>query len=99
MASSVALRNIAFGECSKAAPARSVMTDGAVPSSSPGPVLSLEQATVVPYLTYRLAQDGMTVIRLEHPVYGDPNRMIGENILHEERMNAYFLCINAGKKG
>jgi formyl-CoA transferase len=61
-------------------------------------VLSLEQATVVPYLTYRLAQDGMTVIRLEHPVYGDPNRMIGENILSEERMSAYFLCINAGKK-
>jgi formyl-CoA transferase len=61
-------------------------------------VLSLEQATVVPYLTFRLAQDGMTVIRLEHPVYGDPNRMVGENILKEERMNAYFLCINAGKK-
>jgi formyl-CoA transferase len=61
-------------------------------------VLSLEQATVVPYLTYRLAQDGMTVIRLEHPVYGDPNRMIGENVLNEERMNAYFLCINAGKQ-
>ena len=61
-------------------------------------ILSLEQATVVPYLTYRLAQDGMTVIRLEHPVYGDPNRMIGENVLNEERMNAYFLCINAGKQ-
>jgi formyl-CoA transferase len=61
-------------------------------------VLSLEQATVVPYLTYRLAMDGMEVIRLEHPVYGDPNRMIGENVLNEERMNAYFLCINAGKK-
>ena len=61
-------------------------------------VLSLEQATVIPYLTYRLAQDGMNVIRLEHPVYGDPNRMIGENVLGEERMNAYFLCINAGKK-
>jgi formyl-CoA transferase len=61
-------------------------------------VLSLEQATVLPYLTYRLAQDGMDVIRLEHPVYGDPNRLIGENVLNEERMNAYFLCINAGKK-
>lgn len=61
-------------------------------------VLSLEQATVVPYLTFRLAQDGMTVIRLEHPIYGDPNRMIGDNVLDEERMNAYFLCINAGKK-
>ena len=61
-------------------------------------VLSLEQATVLPYLTYRLATDGMEVIRMEHPVYGDPNRMIGENVLGEERMNAYFLCINAGKK-
>ena len=61
-------------------------------------VVSLEQATVVPYLTYRFAQDGMTVIRLEHPVYGDPNRFIGDNVLNEERMNAYFLCINAGKK-
>lgn len=61
-------------------------------------ILSLEQATVIPYLTYRLAQDGMNVIRMEHPVYGDPNRLIGENIMGEERMNAYFLCINAGKK-
>jgi len=61
-------------------------------------VLSLEQATVLPYLTFRLAQDGMQVIRLEHPVYGDPNRMIGDKVLSEERMNAYFLCINAGKK-
>ena len=61
-------------------------------------ILSLEQATVLPYLTYRLAQDGVNIIRLEHPVYGDPNRMIGENILSEERMNAYYLCINAGKK-
>ena len=52
----------------------------------------------MPYLTFRLAQDGMQVIRLEHPVYGDPNRMIGDNVLSEERMNAYFLCINAGKK-
>jgi len=61
-------------------------------------VISLEQATVLPYLTYRLAQDGMNIIRLEHPVYGDPNRFIGEDILGEKRMNSYFLCINAGKK-
>ena len=61
-------------------------------------ILSLEQATVLPYLTYRLAQDGMQVLRLEHPVYGDPNRLVGDNVLGEERMNAYFLCINAGKK-
>jgi formyl-CoA transferase len=62
-------------------------------------VLSLEQATVVPYLTFRLAQDGMNIIRLEHPVYGDPNRLIGDKVLNEERMNTYFLCINAGKRG
>jgi formyl-CoA transferase len=61
-------------------------------------ILSLEQATVLPYLTFRLAQDGMQVYRLEHPVYGDPNRLIGDNVLNEERMNSYFLCINAGKK-
>lgn len=61
-------------------------------------LLSLEQATVLPYLTYRLAHDGIQVIRLEHPVYGDPNRLVGDNVLGEERMNAYFLCINAGKR-
>jgi crotonobetainyl-CoA:carnitine CoA-transferase CaiB-like acyl-CoA transferase len=61
-------------------------------------VLSLEQATVLPYLTYRLAQDGVNVIRLEHPVHSDPNRMVGDNVLGEERMKAYFLCINAGKQ-
>ena len=59
-------------------------------------VLSLEQATVLPYFTFLLAQDGMTVIRMEYLVYGDPNRMIGENVLAEERMNSYYLCINAG---
>lgn len=61
-------------------------------------MLSLEQATVLPYLSYRLAMDGMNIIRLEHPVYGDPNRMIGENRLGEEKMNTYFMAINSGKK-
>lgn len=61
-------------------------------------VLSLEQATVLPYLTYRLAMDGARVIRLEHPKFGDPNRMVGEPIDGEERMNQYFLPINAGKE-
>ncbi len=60
--------------------------------------LSVEQATVLPYLTYRLAMDGMEIIRLEHPKYGDPNRFIGDNVLDEARMNAYYLTINAGKK-
>jgi formyl-CoA transferase len=62
-------------------------------------VLSLEQATVLPYLTYRLAMDGCRVIRLEHPVFGDPNRLVGEAFLPgEERMNSYFMAINAGKQ-
>lgn len=61
-------------------------------------VLSLEQATVLPYLTYRLAHDGMQVIRMENPGMPDPNRFIGENRLNEKGMNTYFLSINAGKK-
>ena len=62
-------------------------------------VLSLEQATVLPYLTYRLAFEGCRIIRLEHPIYGDPNRMVGESFLEgEERMNSYFMAINAGKE-
>lgn len=61
-------------------------------------ILSLEQATVLPYLTYRLVQDGVQVIRLEHPVYGDPNRLVGDNVLNEERLFSYFMAINAGKK-
>lgn len=61
-------------------------------------VLSLEQATVVPYLTYRLVQDGMEVIRIENPDRPDPNRYIGKRFLEEKGMNTYFLPINAGKK-
>ena len=52
-------------------------------------VLSLEQAMVVPYLTYRLAMDGMQVIRLENPAQGDPNRMVGDNV--SERRTHEFL--------
>ena len=61
-------------------------------------ILSLEQAIVVPYFTYRMVLEGCRVIRLEHPVIHDPNRLIGDKVLPEERMNAYFLTINAGKK-
>jgi crotonobetainyl-CoA:carnitine CoA-transferase CaiB-like acyl-CoA transferase len=61
-------------------------------------VLGLEQATVLPYLTLRLAEDGANVIRIEHPVYGDPNRRVGDNVLNEDRMFSYYLSINAGKK-
>lgn len=62
-------------------------------------ILSLEQATVLPYLTYRLAMDGCRVIRMEHPVFGDPNRLVGDSFLDgEERMNSYFMAINSGKE-
>ncbi len=61
-------------------------------------ILSLEQATVLPYLTLRLAEEGASVIRLEHPVYGDPNRRIGDDVLKEDRMFSYYLSINSGKK-
>ncbi len=61
-------------------------------------VLSLEQATVLPYLTLRFAEEGANVIRLEHPVYGDPNRRVGDDVLKEDRMFSYYLSINAGKK-
>ncbi|KIX12359.1 CaiB/BaiF CoA transferase family protein [Dethiosulfatarculus sandiegensis] len=61
-------------------------------------VLSMEQATVLPYFTYRLVQEGARVIRMEHPKYGDPNRKVGLSMPGEEGMNRYFLCINAGKE-
>ncbi len=66
-------------------------------------VLSIEQATTLPYLTLRLAEEGARVIRLENPPYGDPNRWIGPEVLaenggHEKGMNAYFLPNNLGKE-
>lgn len=62
-------------------------------------VLSLEQATVLPYLTFRLAQDGVRIIRLEHPVMCDPNRLIGDPFLPgHEKMCSYFFAVNCGKE-
>lgn len=67
-------------------------------------VLSLEQATTLPYMTLRLAQDGMRVIRVEAPPRGDPNRWIGPEVVPgtgddcEPGMNAYFLPNNLGKE-
>ncbi len=61
-------------------------------------VLSLEQATTLPYMTLRLAQEGMRVIRVENPPRGDPNRWIGAPVLAEQGMNAYFLPNNLGKE-
>jgi len=61
-------------------------------------VLSHEQATTLPFLTYLLAAEGMNVIRLEDPVKGDPNRRVGEPALGEDRMYTYYLPNNVGKK-
>lgn len=61
-------------------------------------VLSLEQATTLPFLTYRLAQDGMRVIRVENPASGDPNRKVGAPVPEEPEMGRYFLPNNCGKR-
>jgi crotonobetainyl-CoA:carnitine CoA-transferase CaiB-like acyl-CoA transferase len=61
-------------------------------------VLSLEQATTLPFLTLHLAFEGMRVIRVEHPQRGDPNRWVGPVVLEEEGMNAYFFANNVGKE-
>lgn len=61
-------------------------------------VVSLEQALTLPFLTFRLAAEGMRVIRLENPLAPDPNRAVGDNLLGEPGMNSYFLPYNAGKE-
>ncbi|HLF00578.1 MAG TPA: CoA transferase, partial [Anaerolineales bacterium] len=61
-------------------------------------ILSLEQATTLPFLTQRLARDGARVIRVEAPGRGDPNRYVGRKFLDEEGMASYFLPNNCGKQ-
>jgi formyl-CoA transferase len=62
-------------------------------------ILSLEQATILPFMTLRLALEGARVIRVEAPPRGDPNRWVGPEVLAGERgMNAYYLPHNLGKE-
>ncbi len=61
-------------------------------------ILSLEQATTLPFLTHRLASDGARVIRVENPRQPDPNRFVGRRVLAEDGMNSYFLPNNCGKE-
>jgi crotonobetainyl-CoA:carnitine CoA-transferase CaiB-like acyl-CoA transferase len=61
-------------------------------------VLALEQATTLPFLTYRLACDGARVIRVENRARPDPNRFVGGDVLGEPDMRAYFLPNNCGKE-
>lgn len=61
--------------------------------------VSLEQATILPYLSWRFAQEGVRVIRIEHPTQCDPNRRIGSPYREgEDLMCDYFLAGNAGKE-
>lgn len=69
-------------------------------------VLSLEQAMTLPFMTLRLAEEGMRVIRVENPPRGDPNRWVGSEVIpasngrpgYEAGMNSYFLPYNLGKE-
>lgn len=61
-------------------------------------VLALEQATVLPFLTYRLACDGARVVRVENAAQPDPNRFVGRDVLGEPDMRSYFLPNNCGKE-
>ena len=61
-------------------------------------VLSLEQATTLPFLTQRLAREGARIIRIEVPGRGDPNRYVGRDILGEQGMGSYFFPNNCGKQ-
>src|SRR5574341_600492 len=61
-------------------------------------LLSLEQATTLPFLTQRLARDGARVIRVEPPGRGDPNRYVGRKFLDEDGLASYFLPNNCSKQ-
>jgi len=61
-------------------------------------ILTLEQATTLPFLTQRLAREGVRVIRLEPPGRGDPNRYVGRDVLEEPGMASYFFANNCGKQ-
>jgi formyl-CoA transferase len=61
-------------------------------------VLSLEQATTLPFLTYRLACDGARVIRIENAERPDPNRFVGRDLLGEPGMLSYFLPTTAARR-
>ena len=61
-------------------------------------LLSLEQATTLPFLTQRLAREGARVIRIEPPGRGDPNRYVGRKFLDEDGLASYFLPNNCGKE-
>ncbi|MBS0614718.1 MAG: CoA transferase, partial [Proteobacteria bacterium] len=68
----------------------------------PRVVLSLEQALSLPYGTWRLAQLGWRVIRIEATPTGtgdpgDPNRYIGRMVADNDR-RSYFHAQNVGKE-
>ncbi|MGH7003154.1 MAG: CaiB/BaiF CoA transferase family protein [Alphaproteobacteria bacterium] len=66
-------------------------------------ILSLEQATALPYATQRFVQHGWRVIRIEAtPVAGeaqpgDPNRYVGKRTIDESR-HSLFVAPNVAKE-
>jgi crotonobetainyl-CoA:carnitine CoA-transferase CaiB-like acyl-CoA transferase len=66
-------------------------------------VLSLEQATALPYATQRFVQLGWRVIRIEatpapgEKQPGDPNRYVGKRVIDESR-HALFVAPNVEKE-
>lgn len=73
----------------------------------PGVILSLEQATSLPYATQRFVQLGWRVIRIEATAThtggksspaGDPNRYIGHDVGAGADRHAGFIAANVGKE-
>lgn len=65
-----------------------------------GTIVSLEQATALPYATMRFVQHGWRVIRIEATAGsrpGDPNRYIGHRVAGPDR-HAAFIAPNVGKE-
>jgi crotonobetainyl-CoA:carnitine CoA-transferase CaiB-like acyl-CoA transferase len=66
-----------------------------------GTILSLEQATALPYATLRFVQMGWRVIRIEAAGtgshVGDPNRYVGHEVAGPDR-HAVFIGPNVGKE-
>jgi crotonobetainyl-CoA:carnitine CoA-transferase CaiB-like acyl-CoA transferase len=66
-----------------------------------GTILSLEQATALPYATLRFVQMGWRVVRIEATGAGrqpgDPNRYVGHEVAGPDR-HAVFIGPNVGKE-
>jgi formyl-CoA transferase len=75
------------------------MLDGALKGIK---VLDLSRILAGPWCTQNLADLGADVTKIEHPTRGDDTRGWGPPYLEtpdaDERMSAYFICCNRGKR-